>query len=104
MVNINFEFRKGIFFIRLIGEISKKNYQQITKELTELITKNEFKYVVINTNYIDKIDLEGLNSIIEICYITKENQANLIICDKSNTIKRLINNAIQNINNEIEVL
>ena len=39
MVNINFEFRKGIFFIRLIGEISKKNYQQITKELTELKTK-----------------------------------------------------------------
>lgn len=103
MININYEFRKGIFFIRLIGEINKRNNKQITKELTELISKNAFKYIVINTNYIDKIDLDGLNSIIEICYIT-DNIANLVVCDKSNIIRRLIKSNIQNINDEIEVL
>ena len=51
MLKINFEFRKGIFFIRLIGNLNNKNY--ITKDsfLKELIIENKFKYVVINTNY-----------------------------------------------------
>lgn len=104
MLKINFEFRKGIFFIRLIGNLNNKNYQQKENLLKELIIENQFKYIVINTNYINKIDLDGLNYLLELFYITKENESNLIICDKNNILKRLLNNKIPSIKEEIEVL
>lgn len=104
MLSVNFEFRKGIFFIRLIGEMNKKNYTEQAKELKQLITENKFKYIVLNTNYLEKIDLEGLSYIIEIYYITKNNHSNLVICDKTNIIKRLVDGSIPNIKDEIEVL
>lgn len=104
MLKINFEFRKGIFFIRLIGELSKETSKQILNEINELIINNGFKYIVINTNYLKSIDLTGLNYLTKTCYIAKEYKSNLIICDKSNIFKTLLNNNVPNIKDELEVL
>ena len=104
MLKINFEFRKGIFFLRFIGELSKMTYPQIDSEIVNLIATNKFKYIVINTNNIEKIDLDGLNYITKIYHITKLNKCNLIICDKFKIIQKLLNNNIPNIEDEIEVL
>ena len=104
MLKINFEFRKGIFFIRLIGNLNNKNYMKEDLQLKKLITDNKFKYVVINTNYLEKVDLDGLNYLIEIFYITKQNESNLIICDKNSVFERLLNKNIPSIKDEIEIL
>lgn len=104
MLNISFEFRKGIFFIRLIGDLNKESYKQKEKELNELILENKFKYIVINTNHLKKVDLDGLNYIIKIYYMTKENNSNLVICDKFKILKTLLNNNVPNIEDELEVL
>ena len=40
MLDINYEFRKGIFFIRLIGEMNDKNYSNVKAHLEELIKVN----------------------------------------------------------------
>ena len=104
MLEINFEFRKGIFFIRLIGDLNNKNYQQEDKKIKNLIINNGFKYIVINTNYLEKVDLDGLNYLLEIFYITRTNNSNLVICDKNSIFKRLLNNNIPSIKDEIEVL
>ena len=104
MLEINFEFRKGIFFIRLIGDLKNKNYKQTENNLKKLITENNFKYVVINTNYLEKVDLDGLNYLLELFYITRLNDSNLVICDKNSIFKRILKNTIPSIKDEIEVL
>lgn len=104
MLEISFEFRKGIFFIRLIGDLNNRNYVKEDKKIKKLITENKFKCIVINTNYLEKVDLDGLNYLLEIFYITKINESNLIICDKNSIFKRLLNNHIPSIKDEIEVL
>ena len=104
MLDINYEFRKGIFFLRLSGTLNKKNYKSKENEIKDLIINNRFKYIVINTNNIKKIDLEGINCILEVCYLTQKNQSNLVICDKTNIFKRLLNYNFPNINDELEVL
>lgn len=104
MLKINFEFRKGIFFIRLIGNLNNYNYEQECKKIKELIIENKFTYIVINTNYLEKVDLNGINYLQELFNITKENKSNLIICDKNSIFKRLLNNNIPSIKSEIEVL
>jgi len=104
MLEINFEFRKGIFFIRLIGNLHNKSYQKEENNLKNLIISNQFKYIVINTNYLEQVDLDGLNYLLEIFYLTKTNKSNLVICDKNSIFKRLLNNNIPSIKEEIEVL
>jgi anti-anti-sigma factor len=103
MLKINFEFRKGIFFIRLIGNLNRKNYKY-EEELKSLILENQFKYIVINTDCLQKIDVDGLNYLFEIFSLTKSNQGNLIICDKKSIFRRLLNNKIPSISDELEVL
>ena len=104
MLKIIFEFRKGIFFIRLIGNLNNQNYEKEDLKLKRMILENKFKYVVINTNYLEQVDLDGLNYLLEIFYITKQNESNLIICDKNSIFKRLLDNNIPSIKDEIEVL
>lgn len=106
MLNINFEFRKGIFFLRLIGKMTEENYKIKDREIKELLINNEFKYIVINTNYLYQVDLEGIKYLIEIFSITKNTNidSNLVICDKFDVIKRLVGQNIPNIKDEIEVL
>lgn len=104
MLKINFEFRKGIFFIRLIGELNKKTSKQIIDELNNLIINNRFTYVVINTNYLKTIDLTGINYLANVCLVAKSSKSNLVICDKSNVFKTLLNNNVPNIKDELEVL
>ena len=104
MLNISFEFRKGIFFIRLLGDLNNKNYKHKETLLKNLIIENNFKYIVINTNYLNKVDLDGLNYLIKIFDMTKMNDSNLIICDRNNIFERLLNNSIPNIKEEIDVL
>ena len=104
MLNINYEFRKGIFFLRLFGNLNKETYKDKEIEIKDLIVNNKFKYIVVNTNSIKSIDLYGINYILEICNLSLENQGKLIICDKSNIIRKLLNNNFPNIKDELEVL
>lgn len=104
MLKINFEFRKGIFFIRLIGNLDEKNYKNKDIQIEKLIMDNKFKYVVINTNYLRKIDFGGLKYLIEVFDLIEVNESNIILCDKTRVIKELLNKDIQNIKSEIEVL
>ena len=104
MLKISYEFRKGIFFLRLIGDLSNKSYKEKEEEIKELLIDNKFKYIVINTNYLERIDLDGLNYITKIYYITRENKSNLVICDKFNIFNRLLNKNVPSIKNELDVL
>lgn len=104
MLNIKFEFRKGIFFIRLFGDLNKKTYQRKETYLKELIENNSFKYIVLNTNYLNTIDLDGVSYITKILLTTNNSNCNLVICDKSKLFKTLLNNNIPSIEDELEVL
>ena len=104
MLKINYEFRKGIFFLRLIGELNKNNYLKNDDIISEIIKINKFKYIVINTNYLEKIDMTGLSYILKICNMTKESNSSIVICDKSKMINKLFNYNIPNIESELEVL
>ena len=104
MLNINFEFRKGIFFIRLFGDLNKETYKKRDIYLKELLENNNFKYIVLNTNYLNTIDLDGISYITKILLTTKNDDCNLVICDKTKLFKTLLNNNIPSIEDELEVL
>lgn len=104
MLNLNYEFRRGIFFLRLIGELNEKTYLEQIPIIERLLTINGFKYIVINTNYLKKINLHGINCFFDLCNLSKKNSINLVICDKNNFFTNLLHNNIPNIKEELEVL
>ena len=103
MLKINYEFRKGIFFIRLIGDLDKNNYYKQENFLEELISYNGFKQVVINTDLLRNVDIYGINYLINFNKILRSKNTNLVLCDKTNISRTLFGNQIQHINNELEV-
>ena len=104
MLNINFEFRKGIFFIRLFGDLNKETSKKKDAYLKELLNDNSFKYIVINTNYLSSIDLDGISYLTKILLTSNSFDCNLVICDKTKLFKTLLNNNIPSIEDELEVL
>lgn len=104
MLTLNYEFRKGIFFLRLIGELNETSYLTQQHIIEKLLTIIRFKYIVININYLHKINLSGLNYFSKICYISQKNNDNLIICDKNKFLTKLLHKNIPSIKNEQEVL
>lgn len=70
MLDVNLEFRKGVLFIRLTGELTKRTTKVLEREVTELILKNGMQNIVFNLERITEIDMKGISSLYyhyEIC-------------------------------------
>lgn len=66
MLTINYNYEKGIFFIRLIGTLNFETSSKLKQKIIPLILDNGFKYIVINLDEINYIDEEGINTLNEI--------------------------------------
>ena len=64
MLNINFEFRHGVFFIRLYGSLTSKTKNKLYS-IEDIIRVNGIKYIAFNLEnlvYIDKSGIKFLNN------------------------------------------
>lgn len=93
MLDINFEFRKGVLFIRLKGELTKKNIKKLDEEVTTLIRDNGIRNVVFNVSKLDKIDLKGISRLFYNYELCKKNRGiSLLCCINNNDIMKKIKN------------
>ena len=97
---MNYEFKRGFFFVRLSGKVSSYNYNSFLMELDNIIIKTGLNKIVLNINNVKNMGSEYMNKILN--YIKKCSKKNILIffCD-SNTI--IGDNDILKINNEREV-
>ena len=104
MLKINFEYRKGIFFIRLSGNLNEKNYCKKINILNKLMNDIKFKYIVFNIDNLSSIDIYGINYIIGYDALVKENNGELFLCEKNkNIVSGIFKNKIKSIENELEI-
>ena len=95
MLKINTEFRKGIMFIRVNGNLNKENIDNIDC--------NDFKYVVFNLDNLLSIDSYSINYIINYNDKKIKDNGKLIICDSKNIlVNNLFKDRIPIIDNEIK--
>lgn len=96
MLKVNTEFRKGIMFVRIKGNLNKDN-------INILLDYEDFKYVVFNLDNLLSIDSDAINYIIDYNSKIKKDNGKLIICEKnSNLANNLFKNIIPVIDNEIK--
>ncbi len=91
MLDINFEFRRGVLFIRLQGSLVKDTIKDFDSCVTTLIRDNGIRNVVFNVNGLEKIDLKGISRLFynyELC--NKNRGVSLLCCvDNENIYKRI---------------
>ena len=81
MLKVNMEYRKGILFVRLKGDITKYTYQDLLEYLEPIIKNKGIKYLVLNLDSIDIIDSYGKQALKIIISETKANKGKGLICN-----------------------
>ncbi len=69
MFKTDIEFKKGVLFVRIDGELNKTNSIDLRKSIIPLLLKYGFRYVVLNldnVNYIDNYAMELFEEINDI--------------------------------------
>lgn len=99
MLKINTEFRKGVLFVRLSGQIKDEKYLDSINTIIEDIG---IKYVVLNIDKLRYVDVNSINHIIDYNKQILKNKGRLLICDTNQNRERMFNNIIPNIKCEID--
>ena len=82
MLKTNMEFRKGILFIRLKGDLNKNTIKGIIDK--------DFKYIVLNIDNMYSIDSYSIEYINKIYKKINSTSGKMIICDKFNISRKLL--------------
>lgn len=109
MLSINTEFRKGIFFIRLDGSLTKETIDEFRLEVTNLIEDNGIRNILFNFNNLKSIDYKGINELYYIFELCELSNGLSLICGINDNIKNIINKTritkyIKQIDNELYAL
>lgn len=91
MLNISYEFRKGILFIRLIGELNKNTSWKLKHEINDMIEDNGITNVVFNVSQLASIDEIGINCLLENFKVCKYNNGSALLCGVNNSIRKKCN-------------
>lgn len=93
MLKTNMEFRKGILFIRLKGDLNKNTIRGIIDR--------DFKYIVLNIDNMYSIDSYSIKYINKLYKRIEDTSGKMIICDKFNVSRKLLKD-IPKIDNEFD--
>ena len=90
MLKMDLEYESEILFIKLTGNLNKRNTHKINNYIIPVLKKHKIKNVVLNLDNINGIDESGINSIINVKSIIKCNKGNLYLCDNDNYLIRFL--------------
>lgn len=93
LLKTNMEFRKGILFIRVKGDLNKSTIRGVIDK--------DFKYIVLNIDDMYSIDTYSIKYLNKIYKLYEKNNNKFIICDKFNISKKLLKD-IPKINREYD--
>ena len=110
MLEIDIEFRKGLFFIRLNGILNNETVFKFKEEVLDIVELNGIRNIVFNLEnlcYIDQTGIDFLNKLYKFINLIF---GNIYFCNlKNNIVSRKIRNNnflehIQVVKDELDVL
>ncbi len=84
MLKTNFEFSRGILFVRLKGDLNKYNIKELKIK--------DFKFIVLNIDNMYSIDSYSIKFLNNVYKKNREKNGKMIICDKFNISNKLLKN------------
>lgn len=105
MLRIDLEYKRGILFARLSGNLSYKNSYKINNYLIPVLKKHQIKYLVYNLANLKKMDLKGRDAILNSKYIMKQNKGKVLFCKVNSKIDEILKGMrISKIKNERDAM
>ena len=86
MLKMDLEYQKGILFIRLDGNLNRKNSYKINNYLVPVITKHKIKYVIYNLDKLKSIDESGIDALLNTKCKVRKNKGKIFLCKVNNDI------------------
>ncbi|MBS7021383.1 MAG: STAS domain-containing protein [Firmicutes bacterium] len=84
MLEIDMEFRKGILFVRLRGELTDHTVDVMNREVTKTVEDYGIGNLVFNISDLNKIDEIGIQSILNNSELAKRSKGRALLCGISN--------------------
>lgn len=102
MLKTDFEFYKGILFIRLKGNLTKSNIKK--SNINKILNTLKCKSIVFNISKINSIDAYAINYLINYNNYIKSKQGQVFLCHDTLNFVNKFSTKIKIIRKEKEVL
>ena len=90
MLKMDLEYKSGVLFIRLEGNLIRKTNYKINNYIIPVIIKHEIKYVIYNLEKLKTIDESGIDAILNTKCKIKNNKGTIYLCKVSDEISKKI--------------
>lgn len=94
MLHIEYEFRKGVLFLRLFGELTIKTLHKLKEEVEDIIENSGIYNIVINLKSVIRIDRVGIQGLYEEFLNRKENGIFMLCNSDSPFVRGIIFDSI----------
>ena len=88
MLNVGTEFRKGILFVRLKGDLNKENVDKLNKRVTSVVKDSGIRNIVFNFSNLKSIDIKGINTILYNYELCRNNKGRSLMCGNNDNIRK----------------
>lgn len=86
MLDIDMEFRKGVLFVRLKGELTKDTVDTLNEEVTKRVEKNGINNVVFNIEELSVIDIKGIHALFYNYEVCHKGHGKTLLCGLNNNL------------------
>lgn len=94
MLEIDMEYRKGVLFIRLIGELIESTIPVLEQEVTHIMKDYGIGNIVFNVEGLEVIDMKGINALLKHYELAKDSHGKVMLCGlKNDLVKHRIENS-----------
>ncbi|MCI8575154.1 MAG: STAS domain-containing protein [Bacilli bacterium] len=88
MLYMDLEYRKGVLFVRLDGNLTRKNTYKLNNYLTPVLLKHRIKFLVYNLFSVIKVDESGIDSLLRTKHAIKSNHGSIYLCEVPDHLKK----------------
>lgn len=88
MLKMDLEYNKGILFVRLEGNLTRRSSYKLNNYLVPVILKHKIKYLVYNMYLLDGIDESGLDALLNTKCAIRSNKGKICLCEVSKELDK----------------
>jgi anti-anti-sigma factor len=85
---MDLEYRKGVLFVRLDGNLTRKNTYKLNNYLTPVLLKHRIKFLVYNLFSVLTVDESGIDSLLRTKHAIKNNHGSIYLCEVPKHLKK----------------
>ena len=89
-MDVKTEFRGGILFVRLKGNLTKNTVSILNERVTCVVDRLGIRNIVFNVESLINIDYKGVSALLYNYEIVRKNEGNIFICGSNDNVEKIL--------------